>query len=181
MTAFGYIDERSVTTAAEHDFIAAFLEVFAGPPYYEQYSRSDAKRIWSRHAKRGIISLAYHEEELAGFGCALPLSDPYVSEIRKLLCAHDCAVDPRRTWYMSELGVVPAYRGLGVGSMLIRKRLERIRSLGGNRYCLMTALVGSQSEPLYRKIGAEEIGTDETTSSRFFSGSCEEAIAKLIV
>ncbi|MES2994940.1 MAG: GNAT family N-acetyltransferase [Patescibacteria group bacterium] len=180
MDTIGYIQAHCGTPETEKDFVKAFREVFAGPPYFERHTRRYVrKQVWTPHLERGLIVLAYSGSEVAGFGCAIPLLDSLAAEIPEFLQARGFDADPKRTWYMSELGVLEAYRGKGIGARLVLNRLLRIRALGGTHYCLITASEGSNSEHLYRKIGAIEFGIDGETESRYFAGSCEEGISRL--
>ena len=180
MDTIGYIQAHCGTSGMEKDFIKAFRKVFAGPPYFERRASSYVREhVWTPHLERGLIVLAYGGSHVAGFGCAIPLLDLLAEEIYEFLQAHGFEADPQLTWYMSELGVLDAYRGRGIGARLVLNRLLRIRASGGSHYCLITQSEGSNSEHLYRKIGAVEVDVDEETESRYFAGSCEEAISRL--
>jgi len=180
MDMIGYVQAHYGSPETEKDFVKAFREVFAGPPYFERHTKAYVRnQVWLPHLERGLIVLAYHENGIAGFGCTIPLTDYLAKEIQEFLQVLRLDISPEHTWYMSELGVRPMYRGKGIAARLVLNRLLRIRALGGTHYCLITASDNSHSEHLYRKIGAVEAGVDKGTESRYFVGSCEEAIVKL--
>ncbi len=181
MEKIDYIQAHTNMRWVRDDFVEACKQVFSEPPYYERLSHAYVREeIWRTHLSRGLIILAYQGSSIAGFGCALPFLDDSIEDVRIFFNEHGLPASMDHTWYLSELGVLEPYRGRRIAYSLVLERLLRIRMRGGIHYCLETAKEGSNSEHLYRKIGATEVGeSPEEDGSRYFIGSCEEAIHTL--
>lgn len=150
----------------QKQFIAMYQEAFAGPPYYETYTPEEVlEEVLLPHLRDGLVMVIQDLEKggkLVGFGCALPFekSPDDVKEFLEGL--HQSGHLPEgfehhRAWYMSELGVLNEYRGLGAAYELVLQRMRSLDHLGADQYFMRTAAVGSNSKHLYIKIGSQEI------------------------
>lgn len=147
-------------------FVVAYKEAFGGPPYFEKYSDEEViKEIWEPHLEHGIIMIVTDEEvsgKLVGFGCAMPFSHApddvklflnTLSEEGRL----PSEFDHRSAWYMSELGVLADYRGLGAAWELVKQRMRTVAWKGADQFFMRTAAEGSLSMPMYIKMGSREL------------------------
>ncbi|MDE1919082.1 MAG: GNAT family N-acetyltransferase [Patescibacteria group bacterium] len=177
-----------------HGFSKTYQEAFGGSPYYETYTDEQVYQdVWSSHLQNGIVILALKEEQVIGFGCALPFRATSES-IRKFLLQkqHEgvIEIDLQNAWYMSELGVSIPCRGQGIGYGLIKMRLLRILDRGDSHYFMRTAAKGSNSRHMYERIGSKVVcgsqnvsATDQVQVNQsqsleriYLFGSCEEAL-----
>ena len=109
---------------------------------------------WSPTKKRG--------GKLVGFGCAMPFSqapDDVKAFLEKLSQEGKLPseFDHRSAWYMSELGVLNDYRGLGAAWELVRQRMRTVDRKGADQFFMRTAAEGSLSKPMYIKMGSHEL------------------------
>lgn len=194
-----YIPVNDATPNIYRDgFIRAYQEAFGGPPYFEIYSAEEViEEVWLPHVKDGIIVLALDNERVVGFGCAMPvLKSP--PEVKEFLMLHQdespFPVGLERVWYMSELGVVTSHRRRGIGYSLVKYRLLTISHRGDTHYVFRTAVDGSNSIHLYRKIGAIELADlqdvsvsgqvqvngSQSTERVYLYGDCESSLRELL-
>ena len=189
-------------TLDQKEFIAAYQEAFAGPPYFEDYSYEEVLGdVLLPHLRDGLVMVAQDMErggKLIGFGCALPYekSPDDVKEFLEGL--HQSGHLPEgfkhhRAWYMSELGVLDEYRGLGAAYELVLQRMWSMDFKGADQYFMRTAAVGSNSYHMYVKIGSERIpvlqdvsATVQATENHTHSlqrvylwGNCREATSNI--
>jgi diaminopimelate epimerase/GNAT superfamily N-acetyltransferase len=162
LVQYATVTDDTPTDTQRDGFVRAYQEAFGGAPYFEHYTSEQVlEDVWQPHLHDGIVNLALDTEgQVIGFGCALPLAKSPV-EIREFLKAQQqngtFPVDLDKVWYMSELGVLEAYRRRGIGYSLVKHRLRLISQLGGTHYVFRTAAQGSNSIHLYRKLNAIEL------------------------
>ena len=132
----------------------------SGPPYFEEYTDCEIyEGVIAPHMKDGVAVYATDSETLIGFGCAIPFnrSPDDVQEFLSNLSKDgrlSRSFDYKNAWYMSELGVRCSYQGMGIAWELVRLRMLRAIAHGCNQYFMRTAIVGSNSMPMYMKSGA---------------------------
>lgn len=179
-------------------FVDAYKEAFAGPPYFETYTSEQASEVFDLNDRDGLVMYATKGGKLIGFGCALPFnkSPKRIQEfLRDLDSRGDIPAefDYEKSWYMSELGVLNAFRGVGAAWELILQRMTSMMHMGGAQYFMRTAAIGSNSAPMYHKCGAqplmrlqdvsetEEANENQTQSDHriFLWGNMQEAAAKI--
>lgn len=138
-------------------FVSAYIEVFAGDPYYEAFTREEASAIYTKLVRTpGNITLltVADDGDLAAFGIAIPLaSRPDVArELTGL-------VPVRHTYYLAELGVVERHRGHGLARTLIRERLLHLdRDRCTHVVLRVSASDEDRSKRLYAKLGFQDMG-----------------------
>lgn len=140
-------------------FVTAYKEAFAGPPYFESYTDQQAEEVLDLNDRDGLVMYASKGGELIGFGCALPFyksPEDVQSFLHSLEETGDipAGFDYRNSWYMSELGVLNKYRGVGAAWELVMQRMISISHAGGQQFFMRTAAIGSHSAPMYVKCGA---------------------------
>lgn len=155
----------------EQEFINAYKEAFGGPPYYETYSDEEvADEILRPHLRDGIVMYVADRGKLIGFGCALPFNKA-PDDVREFLEGLHQAdklpaeFDHRNAWYMSELGVLNAYRGVGAAWELVRHRMYSMSRYGAKQFFMRTAWPNSLSMPMYIKCGAKPLAQIQDISS----------------
>lgn len=141
-------------------FISAYKEAFGGPPYYEDYTDQEVvDEVLEPHLRDGLVMYAAKGGKLIGFGCALPF-DKSPDEVQKFLMELEESgdmpqeFDYRNSWYMSELGVLNEYRGVGAAWELVMHRMLTLAHRGGDQFFMRTAAIGSMSAPMYARCGA---------------------------
>ncbi|MFA5163580.1 MAG: GNAT family N-acetyltransferase [Patescibacteria group bacterium] len=145
-------------------FIKVYQEVFAGPPYFETYSDEEViYSAWDSHLEKGCIVLAMKGDEVIGLGCCIPILNIMPGEanedVKNLFFSRldSLPIPLNRACYMSELAVLSDFRGLGIGTELIRQRWSWAKSFGLSHYIVRTAAEGSNSVRMYKHLGAKEI------------------------
>ena len=155
-------------------FVQAYKEAFGSAPYYEKYTDEEVVReVWAPHLSNGLVMIVTDEESggrLIGFGCAMPFkhSPDDVKDFLERLHQDGRLpeeFDYANAWYMSELGVLNEYRGLGAAWELVKRRMWHIDFRGGNQFFMRTAAAGSNSKPMYLKMGGRELPDLQDVSS----------------
>lgn len=165
---------NSTSLADFNGFKTVYREAFGGEPYFEQYTDDEIREIWDEHMALGRIILAKDPEahgKVIGFGCSLPLhhapqnvQDFLVGCMEEGLVPADFTLN--NVWYMSELGVLEAYRGHGIAYKLVGARLTdvdhaslAVQIHGGKYYYVMRTAADkpSNSRHLYEQLGAVPI------------------------
>lgn len=182
----------------EAGFVTAYQEAFGGPPYNETYSEDEVLDILHTHQRDGIAQIATSLDRIIGFGCALPF-DKSPDDVKGFLeYLHQNGrlpkeFDFRSAWYMSELGVLNEYRGIGAAWELVWRRMLSISYRGGRQFFMRTAWPNSMSLPMYIKAGAEMLAdiqdiqetkqaTENNTQSLqrvYLWGDCMESARKI--
>lgn len=138
-------------------FVATYIDVFAGPPYFEHYSEEDVHDgVWVPHQGHCILVATDASECVVGLACCHPVFADTEPKIRDYLREQDVSglFDPDRTIFMSELAVRDGYRQRGLGQELILARFRWGVENGFTSYCMRTAAEGSNSRRMYERIGA---------------------------
>ena len=146
------------------DFIGAYQTVFGDEPFFERWWPAEAEGLYRKltRSTEHISLLALDDERLVGFGIAIPLQlRPDVArELTGLL-------NIERTMYFAELGVLPQFRGKGIGGALIN---ERLRLMDRDRYTDVVVRVSASRNVSYRQYlrrGFENVGVPmEVTALR---------------
>lgn len=145
-------------------FIKIYQKVFAGPPYFETYSDDEViYSAWDSHLEKGCIVLALYGEQTVGLGCCIPVRNILPGEanedVKNLLFSQSdlLPLPLSHACYMSELAVLADFRGMGIGTELIRQRWEWAKNFGLSHYIMRTAASGSNSIRMYKHLGAREI------------------------
>jgi len=136
-------------------FAHAYADVFQGPPYHEitTIERGDATYRRLTAVPDHITVIATHEGAVAGFAVAVPLrAVPAVAQRLTGL------VPVEHTYYLAEMGVLPAFRKQGIGRTLVK---ERLRHMALDRYSHVVLRVsGSEnySTDLYKSLSFVDMG-----------------------
>ena len=114
-----------------------------------------------------ITLLAIDEHsQLAGFGIAIPLT------ATRLVAASLAGLVPyKHTYYLAELGVLPAWRSRGLGRALVH---ERIKCMDQDKYSHVVLRVSASRDPswdLYAEMGFEDMGVYMEVNARRNDGS----------
>lgn len=114
------------------------------------------------------------QAEVVGFGLAVPIiaRRDIVRELSGL-------IPVRHSYYLSELGVLESCRGTGLGSQLVKLRLDSIDKQRYTHVVLRTSAIKTTSYKMYIKLGFDDMGVymevpslrqdgRETTDRRLF-------------
>ncbi len=166
--------DTTVDDVLRNGFVETYRDAFGGPPYYEEYAPDEViKETLDPHLKNGHVVLALRERTVIGFACAIPVlqAPAYVHSFLKTQSAARLTPDTiPKVWYISELGVRSGHRRRGIAYELTQAQMAAMVSSGGRNYLVRTAVEGSNSLHLYRKIGSTEIGLQDV------SGSCQVTV-----
>ena len=144
-------------------FTGAYQTIFSGHPYNERYYPSEAEGIFRKlHGTPGNIFLVATrgETQIVGLGVAIPL-------VAKTSVAVELTglVPVKHTMYLAEMGVLEAYRGRGLGKMLVTERLKLMDRDNYSHVVLRVSTTESPSLRLYKDLGFEEMGVYTEVSS----------------
>lgn len=183
---------------SKRSFITAYQEAFAGPPYFETYTEQVVlEEVLTPHLEQGLVMVVTDLEndgKLVGFGCAMPYRhspedvQSFLEEVEKEKLIPE-EFDYRRAWYMSELGVLDDYRGLGTAWELVLQRMQSVSHNGAHQFFMRTAAQQSNSLLMYLRSGAralpllhELVEVDSESKQRVYLwGNCGESIKKISV
>ncbi|MFT7521344.1 MAG: GNAT superfamily N-acetyltransferase [Kiritimatiellia bacterium] len=136
-------------------FVEAYRLVFRMPPYREQFAQGEIEATWDRLTTTpGHISvLAINSDlDVVGFGLSIPLQ--YEHTVARELAG---LLPPAHTFYLAELGVLREYRHCGLGTDLLRARLDRIDAQV-YRGIALRASASRESHQLYTNMGFQDTG-----------------------
>ncbi len=162
---------RTLAEAAPYraSFAGAYQAIFAEPPYRERFFPSEAQAILrsSIETPGNITILAVRGiTQVVGFGMGLPAGarGDVKRELRGLLGIP-------QTFYMAELGVLPAWRGAGLGKALTRHRLRLVDRRCFTNVILRTSALRTASYEMYVKLGFEDMGVYMEVPARRTDGT----------
>ena len=151
------------------NFAGAYQAIFSEPPYNERFFPSEAEGIL-----KSLLEVPDHITLLAvkgitqvvGFGIGVPATakGDVTRELRGLLSISN-------TYYLAELGVLPAWRGTGLGSDLVRMRLDLIDRARFSNVVLRTSAIRNTSYDMYMGLGFEDMGVYMEVPSRRTDGT----------
>ncbi|MDG1480739.1 MAG: GNAT family N-acetyltransferase [Myxococcota bacterium] len=158
-------------------FVGAYQTIFSMPPYNERFTPEEAKGVLHRslHTPEHLTLLAIKgKRQVVGFGFAVP-----VMARRDITRELSGLIPLRHSFYLAELGVLESARGTGLGSMLVRQRLENIDTDRYTHVVLRTSATKTTSYNMYLRLGFDDMGVymevpslrqdgRETTDRRLF-------------
>lgn len=150
-------------------FAGAYQTVFADPPYNERFFPSEALAVLRAHLETHdhIVLLAVKGvSQVVGFGLCVPAGSR--PEVKRNLGG---LLPPRQTMYLSELGVLRAHRGSGLGRQLVHTRLALIDRRRYSHAALRTSASRDGAYAMYIRLGFEDMGVYMEVSSRRLDGS----------
>ena len=112
-----------------------YCRVFAGPPWFETWTIDQALNIFDDAIRReGFVGVqARIDDKTVGFawGYVTPAENtPTVNFENMRQIFYKKELNPDKIFYCAELGVDPNYQGKGIGSILVKVRLEGIKKWG---------------------------------------------------
>ena len=146
------------------DYIEIYKEIFSKTPYFEIFTDKEAEEVYRLSLLDSTISLlVIKDNQIIGFALGIKLSI-HNDEKFKMLTSEYFNLD--KVLYNAELGVLPEYRGLGIGSKLVDKRVLFAKDMGYEIICMRTKKEGSMSISLYQKLGFKILeGVEEISST----------------
>lgn len=149
-------------------FAGVYQTVFAEAPYNERFYPSEAQAVLRAHLESpdSIVLIAVKGiAQVVGFGLALPVMSraDVTRELRGLLPV-------RRSMYLSELGVLPRYRGSGLGRQLVQLRLQLIDKQRFDHVTLRTSASRDGAYSMFMQLGFVDMGVYMEVRSRRTEG-----------
>lgn len=145
------------------DYIEIYKNIFSETPYFERFTNEEVEKVYQLSLLDSSISLlAIKDNKIIGFALGIQLS---IHNDEKLKNLTEEYFNLDKVFYNAELGVLPEYRGRGIGSKLVNKRLLFAKDMGYETICMRTKKEGSMSISLYRRIGFKILEGVEDLSS----------------
>jgi len=165
------IDRPEEALLFRANFVGAYQTVWSEPPYSERFYPSEAAgRLRSNLSTNDHITLLAVRgvSQVVGFGFGVPLASR--SQAAKSLRG---LVPIEHTYYLAELGVLPAWRGKGIGRQLIDLRLQLIERRRFNHVVLRTSAHKNFSYDMYLNLDFADMGVYQEVESRRTDGSVQ--------
>lgn len=148
------VDEKNLSIFLEK-LITLYRDTFRQPPYLEDFSEEEAKKIITEYAKNGILSVRHDGKEIVGVICA-EFNKKFTSEVDAQLKAEG-GINLIKDVYISDLIVNPKFRRQGHATSLVKKFVDDHHH-NKNIY-LRTAVKDNDNViGLYRKLEFVSIG-----------------------
>lgn len=160
------------------DLIYVYQQAFLNSVYEEEFRRTEVNEIIEMY--RDLFSLgrvALDDDEIVGFCFGYRL-EPDMEEKWRDGKGFDGVPEEffdGNTFYLAELGVLPEYRGEGLGEQLFNQTVRQIRSSDGVEDVVIRTNRGNPIKSLYNRTGfdrLEDVTTD--VSQRRKDGEEEE-------
>lgn len=161
-------------TAGDSRIVAQSVVLAMGEATAQLYCGSDCMEVLDEIAKREDTQYSYRHALVAladdvpagaivGYdgGLLLPLRDRTLSVIRKYnprLSVVDEETEAGE-FYMDSIGILPEFRGCGIGGRLLLAMRERAFTSGHERVGLLVDCENHRAERLYLSLGFEPVGT----------------------
>jgi len=158
-----HVRDEAARSRWRSGFIGAYQTIFAGPPFYERFGPAEAEAVWHRLTRipENITLVAVDSPgKLVGFGIGIPLVGQ-----RDVARRLDGLVSVPHTFYLAELGVLPAYRGRGIAHRLVRARLALIDGDRFRAVVLRSPPARGGGYPLYSPLGFQDMGESKDVSN----------------
>jgi ribosomal protein S18 acetylase RimI-like enzyme len=133
--------------------ISLYGESFKDKPYFEKFKPDEIVSFFQEYQERGILYFAWDNDKVIGFGAMLPVRLGLANDVVGQLVA-STGIDPDNTWYCADLGVDKEYRKKGVGTNLVKVRLEAVK---GKTVVMRTSINNPDSQSIYKSLGFKQI------------------------
>jgi len=163
------VDSPAEADVYEQRFVEAYRRIFAGEPYFEDFTEDEARAQWRRltRAKRNITVVALEPDgTMAGFGIAIPLTE--APDVARALSG---LVPVKATMYLVELGVGEAWRGKRLARHLVKVRIGLIDPELFSHVVLRVAEGRSTSFDMYRSLDFTDMGVSMGVQQRRTDGT----------
>ena len=160
------MSQEKLKEALQGGLIQLYQEVFAEPPYLEQFGDEEIRVVFTKYVAKGVLFLAYLDDQVVGFGAAMPLSESSICHMQEVI---EC--DPDRTWYMADLGVRKDVRRCGLARRLVEARLDFLEP---GTYVIMRTTQGNLlSRSLYSSLGFQLMPVTQDVSQERQDGTVQ--------
>jgi len=150
-------------------FVGCYQTVWSEPPYNEEFYPYEAEAVLRRQLQSpGHITLLAVRgvSTVVGFGFSTPLKS------RPEVARHMAGLLPaEHTMYLAELGVLRAYRGLGLGGAMVEERIDAIDRQVYTHALLRTSASKNAGYEMYLSRGFDDIGVYMEVPSRRVGGT----------
>lgn len=149
----------------KNNYIELYKKIFSQAPYFEIFTDEEVAEVYRLSLLDSSISLlAIKDNKIIGFALGIKLSIHNDDKFKTLVGKH---FNINKVLYNAELGVLPEYRGLGIGGKLIDERMLFAKKMGYEIICMRTKKEGSMSISLYQKLGFKILeGVEEISSTK---------------
>ncbi|EKD67818.1 MAG: GCN5-related N-acetyltransferase [uncultured bacterium] len=122
-----------------------------------------------QYQQEGLLYLALSKNRVIGFGAMLPLAKALPEEIVTRL--KNTGLNINDTWYSADLGVNQKFRNKGIGTNLVKVRLDAVK---GKTVVMRTSIDNKNSQSIYRSLGFQQIpNLIQTVDGRRQDGSIQ--------
>ena len=163
---FQIIDLEQLENAFYAGLIERYQEIFAEPPYFEQFSDNEVRELFTAYTVEGLVFLIQDDPAIVGFGAVLPFVKSPVAYLGERF-----GIDPEHTWYMTELGIKREYRKRGLACQLVQAILNLLTS--DNTVILRTSERNIAAQSLYSGLGFQTISVTENVSQQRQDGTIQ--------
>lgn len=141
----------------QKEFISVYQQVFAGEPYNEKWSDKEVQDMLNGwfSCKNNCVLVAIIKDKVVGIAVGIPLI--YRKDLCDFFEKNNFIHNYSEYFYNAEVAVLNEFRGRGIASNLIKRRIEFAKKLNFVNIIYRTISKGSMSEPLYRKLGFNRI------------------------
>ena len=152
--------------AFESGLTRLYQDVFAAPPYFEQFSQGEVEDAFNSYTIKGILFLAYLNNAVVGFGAAMPFKKSSIAYLEEKF-----EMNLDNTWYMADLGVREDLRRKGIAKRLVQVRLDKLSS--GTMVIVRTAQTNLASQSLYSSLGFHVLSITEDINQQRQDGTVQ--------
>ena len=160
------INLEQLTEAFENGLIQLYQDIFAEPPYCEQFSDEEVRDLFTSYVTEGILFLAHFHNQVVGFGAAMPFAKSAIAHMEE-----EFGLDPDHTWYMAELGVRKDVRRRGLARQLVQVRLDAFPP--GTYVIMRTSQSNIASQRLYRSFGFQLLSITQDVVQKRQNGTVQ--------
>ncbi|HEY9692428.1 MAG TPA: GNAT family N-acetyltransferase [Oculatellaceae cyanobacterium] len=166
--------------------ISLYQEVFAEPPEYQIWSRSELESIFADYCDRGYLFVAVDGSIPVGFCAIIPFisssiwcstaSDGFNSiVIDSQQLYSQLEIDAQRAWYIADLGVSSKYRRQSLATELLK-----VACSGRHPVIIRVSLCRKSAIALYKKLGFQPLNLFQNASYKQTNGEVK-AFEKMLM
>ena len=161
--------EKNLEQSFVKGLIPLYQQTFATAPYFEKFSDEEVRSFMRQYQQEGLLYLALSKNRVIGFGAMLPLAKALPEEIVTRL--KNTGLNINDTWYSADLGVNQKFRNKGIGTNLVKVRLDAVK---GKTVVMRTSIDNKNSQSIYRSLGFQQIpNLIQTVDGRRQDGSIQ--------
>ena len=147
------LSENSINYSnIKQQFMALYIDVFSGYPYFESFSKEEVSDMFDSYSKSdSCLYCAIQENLLIGFGAGTPLKN-CLTDFKNIVKKH-LDIDIEECYYNADVAVLKHCRNQGIGTKLIELRINEATANGFKYMVVRTIKEGSFSKEIYQRHG----------------------------